>query len=77
MAPHEGLGAVIGNGGELSSGFDEFEVPRPSSDVISSRMFGFTFPSKGKVHITFRFYFEKSVKIIPESIVLLIKNYFQ
>ena len=48
MAPHEGLGAVIGNGGELSSGFDEFEVPRPSSDVISSRMFGFTFPSKGK-----------------------------
>ena len=37
MASHEGLGAVIGNGGELSSGFDAFEVPTPSSDVVSSR----------------------------------------
>ena len=37
MASHEGLGAVIGNGGELSSGFDVFEVPTPSGDVVSSR----------------------------------------
>ena len=37
MVSHEGLGATIGNGGELSTGFDVFEVPAPSSDVISSR----------------------------------------
>ena len=52
MAPHEGLGAVIGNGGELKYGFDEFEVPRPSSDVISSRdienRFNIFLPGKGK-----------------------------
>ena len=37
MASHEGLGAVIGNGGMSSCGFDVFELPTPSSDVVSSR----------------------------------------
>ena len=36
MSSHDGLGSTIDNSPEFSTGFDAFEIPSPSNDIISS-----------------------------------------
>ena len=37
MSSHDGLGGVVGGEQELSSGFDLFDLPTSSNEIISSR----------------------------------------